>query len=51
MAPRTHLELLVVVAVVNDYEAQIKAPSQVEEMVCLSFGPRIIVEIHLVLLL
>lgn len=51
LAPGTHLELLVIIAVVNHHEAQIETPSQIKEVVCLSFGPRIIMEIHLVFLL
>lgn len=51
MAPGTHLELLVIIAVMNHHEAQVETPSQVEEVVCLGFGPCIVVEIHLVLLL
>ncbi len=43
--------LLVVVAVVDNNEAQIKALAQVKEVVCFCFSPAIIMKMHLILLL
>lgn len=43
--------LLVIITVVDDYEAQVKALAQVEQVVCLCFSPAIIMEMHLIFLL
>lgn len=43
--------LLVVITVVDNNKAQVKALTQVKQMVCLCFGPAIIVQMHLILLL
>lgn len=46
-----HLELLVVVPIMNDYKAQIKPAAEVEEVVSLCLSPGIIMKVELVLLL
>lgn len=43
--------LLVVIAIVDNYEAQVKALAQVKEMVRLCFSPAIVMQMHLILLL
>lgn len=43
--------LLVVIAVVDNYEAQVEALAQVKEVVCLSLSPAIVMEMHLIFLL
>ena len=43
--------LLVVVAVVNYHEAQVEAFAQIKEVVRLRFGPAVVMEIQLILLL
>lgn len=43
--------LLVIITVVDNYEAQVKALAQVKQVVCFSFSPAIIMEMHLILLL
>lgn len=43
--------LLVVVTVMDNYEAQVKALAQVKQMVRLCFSPAIVMEMHLVFLL
>lgn len=43
--------LLVVITVVDNNEAQVKALTQVKQVVCLCFGPAIIMQMHLILLL
>ena len=47
----THPVLLVVVAVVDHHKAQVEALAQVKEVVRLRFGPAVVVEIQLILLL
>lgn len=47
----THFELLVIIAVMNDHKAKVKPAGQIKEMVCFSFGPGIIMKVHLILLL
>ena len=46
-----HPVLLVVVAVVDHHEAQVEALAQVKEVVRLRFGPAVVMEIQLILLL
>lgn len=46
-----HLELLVVIPVMDNYKTQVKAAAEVKEVVSLCLSPSIIVEIQLVLLL
>lgn len=43
--------LLVIVSVMDDYEAEVKTFAQVEQVVCLCFSPTIIMEMHLIFLL
>lgn len=43
--------LLVVITVVDNNEAQVKALTQVKQVVCLCFGPAIIMQMYLILLL
>jgi len=43
--------LLVVVAVVHYHEAQVKSLAQIKEVVRLGFGPAVVMEIQLILLL
>lgn len=45
-----HLELLMVVAVLDHYEAQVKALGEVEQVVRLGLGPSVVVEMLLILL-
>lgn len=46
-----HLELLVVIPIMNNYKSQIKSAAEVKEVVSLCLGPRIIMKVELVLLL
>lgn len=46
-----HLELLVVVAVMDDHEAKVKALAEVKEVVGLCLGPGVVMEVELVFLL
>lgn len=48
---RGYSVLLVVVAVVDDDEAQVEALAQVEQVIRLCFSPAVVVQVHLVLLL
>lgn len=47
----THLELLVVIPVMDNYKTEVKAAAEVKEVVSFCLSPRIIVKIKLVLLL
>lgn len=46
-----HLELLVVIPIVNNHEAQIKSAAEVKEVVSLCLSPCVIMKVELVLLL
>ena len=46
-----HLELLVVIPIMDNYKAQIKSAAEVEEVVSLCLSPCVIVKVELVLLL
>lgn len=46
-----HPVLLVVITVVDNYEAQVEALAQVKQMVCLCFSPAIVMKMNLILLL
>lgn len=49
--PSDYPVLLVVITVVDNYEAQVEALAQVKQMVCLCFSPAIIMQMNLIFLL
>lgn len=49
--PPAHLELLVVIPVMDNYKTKVKAPAEIKEVVSFCFSPSVVMKIELVLLL